>query len=313
MHTTLEQTFNALYKHPTGRNTVHAIYWCKAYFSDCHTVSRLIYLSFGENSGLGFERSLVSADVCATFWSTKSKRFWRIRNELLNKNLVIISVVAEIFYVDSWYTVCGVTTGTERNKSKRWQDCISLKTAHLDSAHRFLFTNTEMAGLEPGAVFATLGSFLCEVWGSTAAVGACWEAQGGCWCLRSSSWGSGRRCPPGSPSGPRSPSGPASSAGSAVPSTVAHSGSFLMLKYWWSNPAGGTSRRGSSLVYLCSFPDEFAGRTDGGCTGDRLCSALRVALVPTWTDLQREETEKDTRAIPTAREHACNYLLLLFV
>lgn len=174
-------------------------------------------------------------------------------------------------------------------------------------------TNTETAGLEPGAVFRTLGSFLCEVWGSTAAVGACWEAQGGCWSLRSSSWGSGSQCPPGSPSGPGIPSGPVSSAGSAVPSTVAHSGSFLILKFWWSNPAGGTSRRVSSLVYLCSFPDEFAGRTDGGCTGDRLCSALRVALVPTWTDLQREETEKDTRAIPTAREHACNYLLLLFV
>lgn len=48
----LEQTFSALYKEPTGRNTVHVIYWYKAYISDCHSVSRLIYLSFGKTLGL---------------------------------------------------------------------------------------------------------------------------------------------------------------------------------------------------------------------------------------------------------------------
>lgn len=39
MHNTLEQTFIALYKEPTGKNTRHVIYWCKAYISDCHSVS----------------------------------------------------------------------------------------------------------------------------------------------------------------------------------------------------------------------------------------------------------------------------------
>lgn len=127
------------------------------------------------------------------------------------------------------------------------------------SARHLLLTSTETAGLKTVAVFITLGSSPCEFLGSTAALGACWEAQEGFWCLRPSSWGAGSQCPPGSQSGP------VRSAGFVVPPTGPHSRSLPVLRRWWSNTAGRTSWRGSSLVYLCFVPAEFAGRTDGGC------------------------------------------------
>lgn len=187
----------------------------------------------------------LSGCLCHILKHKEQEILWRIRKELHNKDLVIISVVAGIFYIDPLYAVCGVMICTERNKRKRDQEWIFLKIVCLQSAHPFLFTSMETTGLEPGAVFMTLGSFLCEVSGSTAASGVCWEAQGGYQCLRASSWEAGSWCSPGSPSGP------VRSIGSVMPSSRAHSRSFPILKHWWSNPAGRTSPRGSSLVYLC--------------------------------------------------------------
>lgn len=132
----------------------------------------------------------------------------------------------------------------ELQSAKRDQEWMSLKMVCLQSAHHFLVTSMETTGLEPGAVFVTLGSFLCEVSGSTVALGACLEAQGICQCLGASSWGTGSWCPPGSPPDP------VSFASSVTPSTRDRSRSFQTSKHRWSNPAGRTSPGDSSLVYL---------------------------------------------------------------
>lgn len=195
----------------------------------------------------------------------------------------------------------------ESQCAKRDQEWMFLKMVCLQSAHHFLVTSMETIGLEPGAVFMTLGSFLCEVSGSTVALGACLEAQGIWQCLRASSWGTGSWCPPGSPPEP------VRSTSSVMSFTRARSRSFQILKRRWSNPVGRTSPRDCSLVYLHpSLLTLQVGQMVVAQVTDSVytSSVTGVNLNPPPAERNKK---RETCAIHTARELVSNYLLWLFV